>query len=145
MALDLSPLFRATVGFDHLNRMLSELTDNQLPAYPPYNIVKMGAYLYRITMALAGFESSDINIVLNEGVLVVSSSGPSEPKNTEYLHKGIATRGFERRFQLAEYIKVGNANMDNGLLHIDLERELPENKKPRTIKNRTSSPDNFVK
>lgn len=145
MTLDLSPLFHATVGFDHLNRILDEMAEmSQSSSYPPYNISKIGRYSYRISMAVAGFQISDINVVLSEGVLTLSSNGLSEKSEIEYLHKGIATRGFEKKFKLAENIKVSGANMYNGLLNIDLEREIPETLKPKRIEIKDGNPSTFA-
>ena len=104
-------------------------------SYPPYNIRTMGEDHYRITMAVAGFAEEDLNITTEQNRLVVTGERVNEAEDTgEYLHRGIATRAFERRFNLAEHVKVVNASLENGLLHIDLERELPEEMKPRTIK-----------
>ena len=131
---DLTPLYRSTVGFDRLAQMLDEVAAFDAPAYPPYNIERLGEDEYRITMAVAGFASADIAIEVKGNVLTVTGkkAETGEPK-TEFLHQGIAARAFERRFQLADHVEVKGADMDNGLLHIALKRELPEALKPRTI------------
>jgi len=133
---DFSPLYRTSVGFDRLASMLSAASrQDQGNSYPPYNIRTMGEDHYRITMAVAGFAEEDLNITTEQNRLVVTGERVNEAEDTgEYLHRGIATRAFERRFNLAEHVKVVNASLENGLLHIDLERELPEEMKPRTIK-----------
>lgn len=134
---DFSPLFRSTVGFDRLSRMLeTNMLNEQSQAYPPYNIVKLSDDDYRITMAVAGFGEDDIEIVAQENQLTVQ--GKSTPKGAAdkgvtYLHRGIAERAFERRFQLADHIKVTGAELTNGLLTVSLAREVPETLKPRKI------------
>src|SRR3546814_219654 len=131
---DLSPLFRSTVGFDRMSRLLdSALLDDSALAYPPYNIEKRGEDLYRITMAVAGFGEGDLEVTQTENSLVVSGKAQKQDEGTTYLHRGIAGRAFERRFQLADYIRVTGATLQNGMLHIDLAREVPEALKPRTI------------
>jgi molecular chaperone IbpA len=132
---DLSPLFRSTVGYDRLSRLMDSalrLDDAQL-AYPPYNIEQSGEDDYRITMAVAGFTEAELNITAQENQLVVSGKPAKEEAPKTYLHRGIAGRAFERRFELADHIRVAGAQLVNGLLHIDLKRELPEAVKPRTI------------
>ncbi|WP_448206833.1 Hsp20 family protein [Azospirillum sp. sgz302134] len=133
---DLSPLFRSTVGFDRLSRLLeSAMTGEEGAAsYPPYNIEKTGDDAYRITMAVAGFGPEDLEITAQQNSLVVTGKAKKEQETGQFLYRGIAGRAFERRFQLADFIKVSNANLLNGLLHIDLVREVPEAMKPRTIK-----------
>ncbi len=133
---DLTPLFRSTVGFDRLNRLVDasfETSDG--PVYPPYNIEKLDDDKYRITMAVAGFGLDDIDLVEQDGTLLVTTKGREEKRgDVQYLHRGIAGRAFKRRFALAEHVFVIGAGLENGLLHIELERQLPEAKKPRTIK-----------
>jgi molecular chaperone IbpA len=132
---DLTPLYRSTVGFDRLARMLDEASSFEAPTYPPYNIERLSDDEYRITMAVAGFGPADINIEVKGNALTVSGKKPevkTEGK-TEFLHQGIAARAFERRFQVADHVQVQGADMENGLLHITLKRELPEAMKPRTI------------
>lgn len=132
---DLSPLFRSTVGFDRMSRLLDAALqgDEATLSYPPYNIEKLGEDSYRITMAVAGFSESDLELVQTENTLVVKGKARAEDEQVTYLYHGIAGRAFERRFQLADYIKVTGASLVNGLLHIDLAREVPEAAKPRTI------------
>ncbi|MFD1623795.1 Hsp20 family protein [Azospirillum griseum] len=132
---DLSPLFRSTVGFDRLSRLLESATagDDAANAYPPYNIEKLGEDSYRITMAVAGFALEDLGITVHQNSLIVSGKATKPESTGQFLHRGIAGRAFERRFQLADFIKVANASLLNGLLHIELTREVPETMKPRSI------------
>lgn len=132
---DLTPLFRSTVGFDHLARMLDAASrlDEQTFTYPPYNIEKLGEDSYRITMAVAGFGENDLDVTTKDHTLVITGGANKEAEKTTYLHRGIAGRSFERRFELADYIRVSGASLENGLLHVDLVREVPEAMKPRTI------------
>ncbi|HEX9465366.1 MAG TPA: Hsp20 family protein [Alphaproteobacteria bacterium] len=136
---DFSPLFRSTIGFDRLGRMLDEALVDESSGYPPYNIERTGEDAYRITMAVAGFGEDDLNIVAQENVLLVSGKAKPAEEKTEFLYRGIAGRAFERRFQLADHIKVAGAQLVNGLLHVDLVREVPEAKRPRTIKIETGA------
>ncbi len=132
---DLSPLFRSSVGFDRLSRLVdsaSRVDEAQL-AYPPYNIEQSGEDAYRITMAVAGFTDSELTITAQENQLVVSGKPAKTEEAKTYLHRGIAGRAFERRFELADHIRVIGAELVNGLLHIELKREVPETMKPRTI------------
>jgi molecular chaperone IbpA len=133
---DFSPLYRTSVGFDRLASMMSSATrQDQGNSYPPYNIRTTGEDHYQITMAVAGFSEVEIDITTEQNRLVVTGNRADEKEEQgEYLHRGIATRSFERRFNLADHVKVMSASLENGLLHIDLERELPEAMKPRTIK-----------
>ncbi len=132
---DLTPLYRSTVGFDRLASLFDSIgaLDNDAPAYPPYNIERVGENEYRITMAVAGFAESDLNVEAKENTLTVRGEQADASDETEYLHRGIATRSFERRFQLEEHVVVRGASFENGLLHIDLIREIPEAMKPRMI------------
>lgn len=131
---DLAPLYRSTIGFDRLARMLDDLASFETPAYPPYNIEKLGEDEYRITMAVAGFGEDDLNIELKQNTLTISGRKPERSDNAgEVLHQGIASRAFERRFQLADFVEVRGASLENGLLHVTLKREIPEAMKPRTI------------
>lgn len=134
-SFDFSPLFRTTVGFDRMARALDTLADDPTNSFPPYNIESTGEDAYRITMAVAGFGENDIDITAQDATLVVSGridrSGEAEER--KFLHRGIAERAFERRFNLAEHVVVTNAALENGLLHIDLVREVPEEKKPKKI------------
>ena len=135
--LDLSPLYRSTVGFDRLGSMLDQLLtgDAAQPGYPPYNIEKTGEDAYRITLAVAGFGEADLNIEVKDQGLTVTAKkrDVAEEKQPNFLYRGIAERGFERRFQLADHMKVTGAGLENGLLHIDVVRDVPEALKPRTI------------
>ncbi len=132
---DLTPLFRSTIGFDRFNRLFEAAAkfDESAVAYPPYNIEKSGEDSYRITMAVAGVAESDLEVTAKEGSLIVSGKVQPEREGATYLYRGIAGRAFERRFDLADTIKVVGANLENGLLHIDLVREIPEALKPRRI------------
>ena len=131
---DLAPLYRATVGFDQIADMMDRVlsTDGSTPTYPPYNIEKLDQEAYRITIAVAGFSDADLAIEVKDHALIVSAKKAEEDKRT-YLHRGIATRAFERRFQLADHVKVTGATHADGMLHIDLVREVPEALKPRRI------------
>jgi molecular chaperone IbpA len=135
---DLSPLFRSTVGFDRLAEMLDSVAQyDSSVSYPPYNIERTDENHYRITLAVAGFAEKDMTVEVKEGVLSVQGKREGEKDSAHvkqhYLHQGIAGRSFERRFQLAENVEVRGAALENGLLHIDLERLVPEEKKPRRI------------
>ncbi len=134
---DLNPLYRSTVGFDRLFNMLDSLgnVEASQPTYPPYNIERTGENAYRITMAVAGFGEADIEIESKENVLTVKGDKKetAEEKSREVLYRGIAARAFERRFQLADHVEVRGASLENGLLHIELVREIPEAMKPRKI------------
>lgn len=132
---DFSPLYRTSVGFDRLASLMSSASrQDQSNSYPPYNIRTTGEDNYQITMAVAGFSDADITITTENNHLVVNGNRSEEDEQAEYLYRGIATRSFERRFNLADHVKVVGASMENGLLHIELEREIPEAMKPRTIK-----------
>jgi molecular chaperone IbpA len=133
---DFSPLFRSTIGFDRMARLVDAAThgDSTALSYPPYNIEKTGEDSYRLTMAVAGFSQSELDITVHEGTLIVTGKAETHEETGRYLHRGIARRAFERRFSLADHIKVTGASMDNGLLHVDLVREVPEAMKPRQIK-----------
>ena len=132
---DFSPLFRSTIGFDRLTRLVDAAArvDNAALAYPPYNIEKTGEDAYRLTMAVAGFSRDEIDVTVHENSLLVTGKAKKEDENGRYLHRGIARRAFERRFSLADHIKVVGASLDNGMLHVDLVHELPEAMKPRKI------------
>ena len=133
---DFSPLFRSTIGFDRLTRLVDAATrvDSASLAYPPYNIEKTGEDAYRLTMAVAGFSQDELDITAQENTLLVTGKAKKEEDENRYLHRGIARRAFERRFSLADHIKVTGASLDHGLLHVDLVREAPEAAKPRQIK-----------
>ncbi|MGD8566768.1 MAG: Hsp20 family protein [Gammaproteobacteria bacterium] len=134
VSFDFSPLYRSSVGFDHLASLLDSARriDQGGNGYPPYNIERTGDDAYRISMAVAGFYQAELNIESKENMLTVSGIKEKEDAKN-YLYQGIAERNFERRFQLADHVKVTNARLENGLLHIDLVREIPEAQKPRTI------------
>lgn len=135
---DLSPLMRSTVGFDHLNRLLdSALTSDGASAYPPYNIEKLSEDDYRVTMAVAGFSPEELTITVQEGTLILAGKAQDDASEREFLHRGIAKRAFERRFELADTIQVGDASFENGLLQVELRRVIPEHKKPRNIEIRS--------
>ena len=132
---DFSPLLRSSIGFENLNRLVDLATRGDGDAYPPYNIEKLGDGAYRISMAVAGFSRDELDITVQDNVLVVvgRASEAAEGGERQFLHRGIAKRAFERRFQLADTIKVTGAGYDSGLLNIELTREVPEHKKPRKI------------
>jgi molecular chaperone IbpA len=132
-AYDFSPLFRSSVGFDRIFDLLENATRVQaIDNWPPYNIEKVGEDQYRISMAVAGFSPDELNLTSQPNWLVVSGQKQGE-ESTQYLHRGIATRSFERRFELADHVKVKDARLDNGLLTIELVREVPEEMRPRRI------------
>ncbi len=133
---DLSPLYRTAIGFDRMANMLSNASRSDTNGYPPYNIEAFGEDNYRITMAVAGFSEEDLDITTEQNTLTVAgnkSETEETAENREFLYRGIANRSFERRFQLADHVKVTGASIRNGLLHIDLEREIPEQMKPRKV------------
>ncbi len=139
-AFDFSPLYRSTVGFDQLQSLLDSVTrDASQPTYPPYNIERLGESDYRITMAVAGFAEKDLSIEVKQNVLTISGKR-TEPEATNYLYQGIAGRSFERRFQLADHVEVKGAHLENGLLHVDLVRQIPEQMKPRQIEISAAAP-----
>ena len=132
--VDFAPLLRSSIGFENLNRLVDFATRGADEAYPPYNIEKVGEGAYQISMAVAGFSQDELDLTVQENVLiVVGRAGDAEPGERQFLHRGIAKRAFERRFQLADTIKVTGAAYANGLLNIALVREVPEHKKPRRI------------
>ena len=131
---DLAPLYRSTVGFDRLFSLFDELGNDGTPGYPPYNIERTGDNAYRITVAVAGFAEPELNIEVKENTLTIRGEKQVKTENqAETLYQGIAARAFERVFQLADYVQVKGASLENGLLHVDLVREIPEAKKPRQI------------
>lgn len=134
-SFDLSPLFRHSVGFDRLDELFETAFRNasQESSYPPYNIAKTGDDSYRITLAVAGFGEDELEIISKENLLTVRGKGADVEKDVSYLHRGIAKRAFEHRFQLADYVRVHGADLNNGLLDIELVRELPERMKPQQI------------
>jgi molecular chaperone IbpA len=132
---DFSPLYRSTIGFDRLAQLLDSVAgfDDEVTSYPPYNIERLADNQYRITMAVAGFGEDEINIEAKETTLSVHGEKKPDQKERHFLHRGIAQRSFERRFQLADYVEVTGAELKDGLLHIDLVRNLPERMRPRRI------------
>ena len=132
---DPTPLYRASIGFDRMADMLDRAlaTDLQAPSYPPYNIEKTDENAYRISIAVAGFSADNLVVEVKENALVISGRSTDEQDSREYLHRGIATRAFERRFHLADHVRVCGALHRDGMLHINLARELPEALKPRQI------------
>jgi molecular chaperone IbpA len=132
---DFSPLFRSTIGFDRLTRLVDAASrvDNAALTYPPYNIEKTGDDAYRLSMAVAGFSPDEIDVTVHEGTLLVAGKARKDESETRYLHRGIARRSFERRFSLADHLRVTGASLDHGMLHVDLIREVPEAAKPRKI------------
>ena len=135
-SFDLTPFYRSTIGFDRLFSLLDQANADGAPGYPPYNIERTGDNTYRISVAVSGFSESELSIVAKENTLTirgekVSNENGGDP--SEVLYRGIASRAFERAFQLADFVQVKNASLENGLLHVDLVREIPEAKKPRSI------------
>ncbi len=132
---DLSPLYRATVGFDRMADLLDRVMTQDVGSstYPPYNIEKTDEDAYRISIAVAGFTDADLSVEQREAELVVTARKAKEEAKRTYLHRGIAARAFEKRFQLADHVRVTGASNENGMLHIDLVREVPEALKPRQI------------
>lgn len=139
--VDFAPLFRSTVGFDRLVQLLDATAgfDNE-NGYPPYNIERTGDNAYRITVAVAGFGEEEIKVEVKESLLSVKGEKKPEETERKYLHRGIAARSFERRFQLADYVEVEAANLKDGMLSIELRRNLPERMKPRTVAIGTGEP-----
>jgi molecular chaperone IbpA len=134
-SLDFAPLYRATVGFDRIADLMDRVLTNEVsqPTYPPYNIEKTDENAYRISIAVAGFAPEELNVEVKEGTLFVAARKESDDQGRNFLHRGIATRAFERRFALADHVKVTGAAHEHGMLHIDLLRETPEALKPRRI------------
>jgi molecular chaperone IbpA len=132
---DLSPLFRSTVGFDRLGELIDLVSrnDDASAAYPPYNIEKTNEDAYRVSIAVAGFAPEDLEITVHGSVLTVTGRAKKEVEGVKYLHRGIAGRAFQRQFQLADHVKVTGAAQDNGILHIELVRDVPEAARPRRI------------
>jgi molecular chaperone IbpA len=130
---DLSPLFRSSIGFDRLSRLIEASQGADAVTYPPYNIEKLGENSYRVTLAVAGFGEGDIDITVENNALTVKGKAQPDPEGAQFLHRGIAGRAFERRFQLADHVEVETARLVNGLLHVELVRRIPEALKPRKI------------
>jgi len=134
-SFDFAPLLRSSIGFENLNRLIDAATRGEGEAYPPYNIEKLGDDAYRIAMAVAGFSRDELDVTVHENVLIVTgrAADAEEGEPRQFLHRGIGKRAFERRFELADTIKVTGAGYESGLLNIELTREVPEHKKPRKI------------
>ena len=133
---DLSPFYRSTVGFDRVFNLLDSNVGSEAQTYPPYNIERTGENAYRISVAVSGFAQNDLSIVAKENTLTIKGEKVANENGkdpSEVLYRGIASRAFERVFQLADFVQVKNASLENGLLHVDLVREIPEAKKPRSI------------
>ncbi|WP_167767599.1 Hsp20 family protein [Bradyrhizobium frederickii] len=139
---DLTPFYRSTVGFDRLFSLLDQAgSDGGSPGYPPYNIERTGENAYRITVAVSGFAKDELSLVAKENTLTIKGEKvANENSKNEVLYRGIAARAFERAFQLADFVQVKDASLENGLLHVDLVREIPEAKKPRQIAINTGAP-----
>ena len=134
-SFDLTPFYRSTVGFDRLFSLLDQSASESAPGYPPYNIERTGENNFRISVAVSGFSQNEISIVAKENTLTIKGekAANENSQSGEVLYRGIASRAFERQFQLADFVQVKNASLENGLLHVDLVREIPEAKKPRNI------------
>lgn len=141
-AYDFSPLYRTAIGFDRMASLLDSATraEAQAPSYPPYNVERVDEDEYRVTMAVAGFSEDELEIEVKDQTLTISGRKPEPETEPVYLYRGIAARGFERRFQLADHVQVSGARLENGLLHVDLKREVPEALKPRTIPIASTGP-----
>jgi molecular chaperone IbpA len=140
---DLTPFYRSTVGFDRLFSLLDQATSDGSPGYPPYNIERTGENAYRISVAVSGFAKEELSIVAKENTLTIKGekvANENSQDKSEVLYRGIAARAFERAFQLADFVVVKNASLENGLLHVDLVREIPEAKKPRNIPIGSAAP-----
>lgn len=144
-SFDLAPLYRATVGYDQIADLMDRVLtkDVSQPSYPPYNIEKTSEDAWRISLAVAGFSDEDLTIEVRENALLISGRKSDEEERT-YLHRGIATRAFERRFHLADHVRVSGAVHENGMLHIDLVKEVPEALKPRRIEISKSSKNSDI-
>jgi molecular chaperone IbpA len=141
MSVDFAPLFRTAIGFDRLARLVDTAAAGQdVQSYPPYNIEKTGEDTYRLTMAVAGFRSDELDLTVKDNTLIVSGRMSPEAQKTEILYRGIAGRAFERRFVLADHIVVEGADMEHGLLHVGLKRVVPESLKPRKVAISNSAP-----
>jgi molecular chaperone IbpA len=132
---DLTPFYRSTIGFDRLFNLLDQSNGDSAPGYPPYNIERLGENDYRISVAVSGFAQNELSIVAKENTLTIKGEKAANENGnkSEVLYRGIAARAFERAFQLADFVQVKNASLENGLLHVDLVREIPEAAKPRSI------------
>lgn len=144
---DFTPLYRSTIGFDHLANLLDNISTSERSqsAYPPYNIELLEADKYRISMAVAGFEEKEIDVEIEDGVLTIAASKLDNDVERNYLHQGIAERNFKRQFRLEDHVQAVSASMNNGLLHVDLVREIPEAMKPRRIAINEAAKKGFLK
>lgn len=142
--IDFSPLYHSTIGFDRMASLLDSVARDSKPSYPPYNIEQLDDNHYTITMAVAGFTEAELDITSEQNTLVISGSQNDDSEDRNFLHRGIAARNFERKFQLAEHMKVTAAKLANGLLHIALEREIPEAMKPRKIAIENNTQGTFL-
>jgi molecular chaperone IbpA len=143
-AYDFSPLYRSAIGIDRLAQLMERSLRSDQPSYPPYNIELVDENSYRITMAVAGFAQDEIEIEVENDTLTVAASKAQEEGTRRYLHQGIAARSFQRQFQLSDHVKVKAARLENGLLHVDLQREVPEALKPRRIAIESGEPNGRV-
>ena len=143
---DFTPLYRSAIGFDRMANLLDSISraEQNQSSYPPYNIELTGEDKYRITMAVTGFDQAELTIEVNQNNLTVSANKGADDQQRTYLHQGIAARSFERRFQLADHVQVKSAGYEHGLLHIDLQRVIPESMKPRTIPIGTHSAEKLT-
>ena len=142
--IDFSPLYRSVVGFDRLAGLLESATAEAATGYPPYNIERTGDNAYRIEIAVAGFRPDELNVEVKENLLTVQGRKTANDEARQYLHRGLAERNFERRFQLADYVVVADANLADGLLSISLKRELPEALKPRRVEVTTGTQGQLI-
>ena len=140
--MDLTPLYRASIGFDRIADLMDRALSSDLSAttYPPYNIEKTGEDAYRISIAVAGFSADDLSVEMKDGAVIVAARKAEEDEGKTYLHRGIATRAFERKFALADHVRVTGASHVDGMLHIELVREIPEALKPRRIEIAKTAP-----
>ncbi|HHW34631.1 molecular chaperone IbpA [Paracoccus solventivorans] len=140
--MDLTPLYRASIGFDRIADLMDRALSSDLSAttYPPYNIEKTGENAYRISIAVAGFSADDLSVEMKDGAVIVAARKAEEDEGKTYLHRGIATRAFERKFALADHVRVTGASHVDGMLHIELVREIPEALKPRRIEIAKTAP-----
>jgi molecular chaperone IbpA len=143
--IDFSPLYHSAIGFDRMASLLDSVARDAKPSYPPYNIERLDENDYRITMAVAGFTEDELEITSEQNSLVISGRQEESSEGRNFLHRGIAERNFERKFQLAEHVKVKAARLENGLLHVDLVREIPEAMKPRRIAIENGSGTRLIK
>ncbi|MGY6703287.1 Hsp20 family protein [Roseinatronobacter sp.] len=144
---DPTPLYRASIGFDHMADLLDRVmsSDLQSPTYPPYNIESIKENAYRISVAVAGFSADDLSVEVKENALLIAGRSHDNEDGRQFLHRGIATRAFERRFHLADHVRVTGAVHQDGMLHIDLVRELPEALKPRKIEIQGGAPRQIMR